>query len=148
MKIIFIDANIFLEVELQQNQAEECKELLTFLETSSPCAWTNSFIVFSMVITIQHKTQNMDKSKKLIEILNSYTGLIVYSPNLTTIYEAISEQEKNNLDFDDGLVIACMKEISIQDIVTFDTHFEDIPGINKLSPSKALTELKNQNQKI
>ncbi len=89
----------------------------------------------------------MDKAKKLIEILNSYTVLIVYSPNLTTIYEAISEQEKNNLDFDDGLVIACMKELGIQDIVTFDTHFEDIPGINKLSPSEALTYLKNQNQK-
>lgn len=140
--MIFIDANIFLEVELLQNQADTCKDLLTFLETSSPCAWINSFLVFSMVLTIQHKTQNMDKTKKFIRILNSYSGLAVYSPNLSTIYNTISEQEKNNLDFDDGLVIACMKELGIQDIVTFDNHFDSIQGINKISPSKALKKLK------
>ena len=141
--LIFIDANIFLEVELQQKQADECKELLTFLETSSACAWINSFLVFSMVLTIQHKTQSKDKARKFIEILSSYPGLTVYSPNLSTIHIAISEQEKNDLDFDDGLVIACMKELNIQGIVTFDSHFESVEGINILSPSKALSDLRN-----
>ena len=142
--LIFIDANIFLEVELEQKQAEECKELLTFLETAPPCAWINSFLVFSMVLTIQHKTQNNEKAQKLVEILNSYQGLAVYSPNLSTIHNAISEQVRNNLDFDDGLVIACMKELGIQDIVTYDNHFGALTEITKISPSKALAILKDQ----
>ena len=144
--MLFIDANIFLEVELRQSKADVCKELLTFLETSSPCAWINSFLIFSMVLTIQHKTQNLEKATKFIKILNSYSGLTVYPPNLSTIYNAISEQETHNLDFDDGLVIACMKELGIRDIVTFDNHFESIKGIEKLTPSNALTILKNLNK--
>ncbi len=143
--MIFIDANIFLEIELNQQQAGECKELLTYLETASPCAWINSFLVFSIVLIIQHKTQNKEKTKKFIKILNSYTGLSIYSPTLSTVHDAISEQEKNDLDFDDGLVIACMKELGIQDIVTFDNHFDSIEGINKISPSNVLMDLKRKN---
>ena len=70
----------------------------------------------------------------------------VYSPSLSTIHNTISEQEKNNLDFDDGLVIACMKKLNIQGIVTFDSHFESVEGINILSPSKALADLRNSSQ--
>ena len=142
--MIFIDANICLEVELKQKLAKECKELLTYLETASPCAWINSFLVFSIVLTIQHKTQNKDKTKKFIKILNSYPGLSIYSPTLSTVHDGISEQEKNDLDFDDGLVIACMNELGIKDIVTFDSHFESIEGVNKISPSNALKNLKKQ----
>lgn len=54
--------------------------------------------------------------------------------------------EKNNLDFDDRLIIACMKELNIQGIVTFDSHFESVEGINILSPSKALADLRNSSQ--
>ena len=140
--MIFIDANIFLEIELNQKRAGECKELLTYLETTSPCAWINSFLVFSIVLTIQHKTQNKEKTKKFIKILNSYPGLSIYSPSLSTIHDVISEQEKNELDFDDGLIIACMKELGIQYIVTFDNHFDSIEGVNKISPSNALLVLK------
>lgn len=142
--MIFIDANIFLEIELNQTQAGECKELLTYLETSSPCAWINSVLVFSIVLTIQHKTRNKEKTKKFIKILNSYPGLSIYSPTLSTIHDGISEQEKNELDFDDGLVIACMKELGIQYIVTFDNHFDSIEGVNKISPSNALMVLKRK----
>lgn len=47
--MIFIDANIFLEVQLSQDRAEECEKFLKTLEEGQTIAWINSFLLFSML---------------------------------------------------------------------------------------------------
>ncbi|MHA1975053.1 MAG: type II toxin-antitoxin system VapC family toxin [Candidatus Hodarchaeales archaeon] len=103
-------------------------------------AWTNSFIVFSMVLTIQHKMKSITKAQKLISILRSYSGLKIFYLNPNTIFRALNEQKSNNLDFDDSLVIASMKELRIVDLITFDNHFNNITSIKKITPSEALSK--------
>lgn len=142
--MIFIDANIFLEVMLQQKNAEECKKLLQYVEKSPKCAWINIFHVFSMVLIVQHKTNQNSKSKKLIESLGSYEGLQIYVPTLKTILRSIDIQLELNLDFDDSLVIATMTDLEISNLVTFDKHFDEIKGIEVLNPLKALNILEGE----
>lgn len=142
--MIFIDANIFLEVMLQQEKAEECKNLLQYVEKSPKCAWINIFHIFSMVLIVQHKTNQISKSRKLIESLGSYEGLQIYIPTLETIIRTIDIQIELNLDFDDGLVIATMTELNISNIVTFDKHFDNIKGVEVLTPVRALNILEGK----
>lgn len=129
---------------LQQKKAEECKNLLQYIEKSSKCAWINIFHVFSMVLIVQHKTGQVSKPKKLIESLGSYEGLQIYMPTLDTMLRTIDIQVELSLDFDDGLVIATMADLKISNLVTFDKHFEKIKGIKVLNPLKALKILEGK----
>jgi predicted nucleic acid-binding protein len=141
METLFIDANIFLEVQLDQNRAEECKILLKHLEKSEDICWINSFLVFSMLLTIQHKTADLDKCKRFVTILNSYDGLNVLNPSFSTIFKALDIQKEYNLDFDDSLVVSSMDQLEISHIVTFDEDFHSIDRITVLSPQEALKHL-------
>lgn len=42
--------------------------------------------------------------------------------------------KKYKLDFDDALVISCMKENNIKSLVTYDNHFIKIKEINLIKP--------------
>ncbi|MHA2091449.1 MAG: type II toxin-antitoxin system VapC family toxin [Candidatus Kariarchaeaceae archaeon] len=137
MVSVFIDANIFLEVQLEQEQSEGCKKLLKYLEKSDEIAWTNSFLVFSMLLTIQHKTADLEKCKRFITILNSYNGLHVFNPGFSTIFNALDIQKQYSLDFDDSLVVSSMDQLKISHIVTYDQDFDKIDRIIVLKPIKA-----------
>lgn len=141
---LFIDANIFLEVQLEQDQSAECKELLKHLEKSEDIVWTNSFLVFSMLLTIQHKTADLDKCKQFITILNSYNALNVLNPGFSTIFKALDIQRQYNLDFDDSLVVSSMDQLKISQIVTYDKDFDIVDRIKVLNPKEALTLLKDK----
>lgn len=148
MNSIFIDANIFLEVQLDQDRAEECKKLLKFLEDSEDVLWTNSFLLFSMLLTIQHKTGDLGKCKELVTIINSYKGIRIYNPGPSAVINALNLQEEYELDFDDALVLSSMDQLNISGIVTFDRDFEEIDRIDILSPQEALTQLIDKNKNV
>ena len=46
-KIIFIDANIFLEVALGDKKTKECKKLLNNVNDGQSQAYTSDFIIYS-----------------------------------------------------------------------------------------------------
>jgi len=43
-----------------------------------------------------------------------------------------------NLDFDDALVISCMKANNIRDLISFDRHFDKVKGIRRIEPGDVL----------
>jgi len=127
---------------LDQARSLECKELLTYLETARPCASTNLFHVFAIILIIQHKTQDVTKSKLCTEALYSFPGLTVYHPSLSTLLLAFDQQGQTSLDFDDCLILATMKELQTDSIVSFDAHFKKVKGIKIFSPREALNFLR------
>lgn len=144
MKYIFIDANIFLEVQLEQKNATDCTNLLLCLEKSPLRAWTNSFLVYSMLMTLLHKSKDVSRAKTFIQAINSYKGLRIFHPGSEVCFKAVLEIEKHGLDFDDSLVIACMKKLGITDIVTYDEHFKGLKDINVISPLIAIEKLEKK----
>lgn len=146
MVSLFIDANIFLEVQLGQAESSQCKQFLEYLESNENEVWINSFLVFSMLLTIQHKTEDLEKCEQLLTILNSYKGLNVLNPSFSTIFNAIKFQTQYDLDFDDALVLSCMDHLEISQIVTFDSDFDEIDKIKVLSPKEALKLLQDKDK--
>jgi len=139
--VLFIDANIFLEVCLNQAKAPECQVLLTYLETANPCCFITSFHVFSIILVIQHKSQDLDAARKFIEAFQSYSGIEIYNPGFATMTTAINNQVQYHLDFDDGLVVASMQDLNITEIVSFDAHFDSVSPVSRIDPALALEKL-------
>jgi len=50
------------------------------------------------------------------------------------LLQAISFMRIYQLDFDDSVVLSCMKSLKIK-IVTFDKHFDTISQISRIEPS-------------
>ncbi len=139
--MIFVDANIFLEVMLNQIGASECQDLLKYLETARPCASISIFHVFAMILVIEHRTKDVLKAQTSTDAIYSYQGLTILPPSLLTLKKTFERQLQYKLDFDDAFVVASMEELNIQFLVTFDTHFDKVPSIKILTPQEALKML-------
>lgn len=128
---VFIDANIFLEIELQDVKSEQCKSFLQKVATGEVRACTSDFIVYSCLLQLQHKLSDTRYVERFLLALNSLEGLRVVRPSLAEMAEAAKLMKKYSLDFDDGLVVACMKSRDIDVLVSFDKDFDRVPIVQR-----------------
>jgi len=133
-EVVFIDANIFLEFILEDEKSEKCDILLKNIKTNEINAMTSDFIVYTCLIQIQNKLKNIELLKDFILLIGSLNGLEIIRPYLTDIYNAIEIANKESLDFDDSLVVSCMKSANINKLVSFDKHFDKVKTINRIEP--------------
>ena len=136
---VFIDSNIFLEIQLGQTNADKCELFLKNYEKNDHLGYINSFIFYSILLIIQHKTKDIEKSKNFVKIMNSFPGIKILHPTLDVIYSTHEIQSTFNLDFDDALVVASMRKLGIKNLVSYDHHFKKVNEINLLTPDKAIT---------
>ncbi len=129
---VFIDANVFLEIFLEDSRAADCKNLLTNLEKEGKEAFTTDFILYSCILIAQRNLKETRRAKEIIIFFNSLPNLKILRPTLGDIFEATESMPKNNLDFDDSLVIACMKKYGIKNLASLDKHFDKVNGIKKI----------------
>ena len=47
-------------------------------------------------------------------------------------YCAIEIMKTTNLDFDDSLIVACMKNYGIKELASLDKHFDKVKGIERI----------------
>ena len=128
---IFIDANIFLEIFLQDIKSEECKSFLKSLNEGKE-AFTSDFIVYSCILQVQNKLKDSKLLKKTIIFFNSF-NINIIRPSLEDFYNATRIMETIGLDFDDSLVVACMKSQNIEELVSLDKHFDKVKGIKRIN---------------
>lgn len=131
-KEIFIDANIFLEIFLKDAKSEECKAFLKSLQGRNRQALTTDFIMYSCILQVQNKLKATDFIKNVVIFFNSYSNLKVIMPTIDDIFDAIENIEKEKLDFDDSLVVACMKNYGIGELASLDKHFDKVKGIKRI----------------
>ena len=131
-KETFIDANIFLEIFLKDAKSEECKAFLKSLQEQNKQALTTDFIMYSCILQVQNKLKDADSIRNVAIFFNSYPNLKVVMPTINDIFDAIEIIEKEKLDFDDSLVVACMKNNSIAELASLDKHFDKVKGIKRI----------------
>lgn len=129
---IFIDANIFLEVFLKDAKSEECKAFLKSLQEQNKQAITTDFIMYSCILQVQSKLKGTGFIKDVVIFFNSYSNFKVIMPTIDDIFDAIETIEKEKLDFDDSLVVACMKSYGIEKLASLDRHFDKVKGIKRI----------------
>lgn len=125
----FLDANIFLEIELGDEHARQCKE---FLQAADQL-FTSDFVVYSCLLKIWKSIGLQKHMKDFLIFINSLDIRIIrQSPK--AMCEAVSIMERYKLDFDDALVVSCMKEYGIKNLVSYDQHFEKAKEITVIRP--------------
>ena len=129
---IFIDANIFLEVFLKDSKSEECKSFLKSVEEENNLAITTDFIIYSCILQVQNKLQNTKFVKSTILFFNSYPNIKILRSSFEDLHDAIEIMETEKLDFDDSLVVACMKNYGIGKLASLDRHFDKVKNVKKI----------------
>lgn len=132
--MFFIDANIFLEIQLADKRKEECKNFLRMVNLGRLTALTSDFIVYSSILQIYNKFNSIDRMKKFILALSNIENLEIYAPNLEIILKTLDKMKQHNLDFDDALVVSCMLANKIKKLVSFDGDFDKVKEIERIEP--------------
>ena len=88
-KIVFIDANIFLELMLDNTRADECEDFFNKLRDQSFRAITTDFIIYSCLLEIKFKLKSIDFMKKFVLFINELKNLSVYRSSFGEIYYAL-----------------------------------------------------------
>lgn len=134
-EIVFVDANIFLEIALQDNKSEECKKFIKEILSNKIKAYTSDFIIYTCLIQLQYKLkENIKRMKEFLIFINSL-DIDIIKPTLNEISKVMGFMEKYKLDFDDGLVISCMVSNNVKTLISFDKDFDKVSLIQRRQPS-------------
>src|SRR3989338_11620905 len=105
---VFVDANIFLEVFLRDCHAERCRNFLRTLTGNGYDAVTSDFIVYTCILQVENKHKSATALKDFLIAMSNF-NIEVVRPVFNDAHEAVQIAEKTNLDFDDALIVSCMK---------------------------------------
>ena len=139
-KIVFIDANIFLELMLDNTRADEWEDFFNKLRDQSFRAITTDFIIYSCLLEIKFKLKSIDFMKKFVLFINELQNLSVYRSSFGEIYYALDLSLKYGLDFDDSLIVSVMNSNELTEIVSFDKHFDKVREIKRKEPNSIFSD--------
>lgn len=134
-----IDANIFLELLLDQKRAEECEAFLELLQNGSVHGAITDFTIDSVVVVMESEGKRPADISLFLSSLLGYVSLEVYFLSLYDRIEATQHMQKFKLDFDDSTAYQAMKNLNVKQVVSFDRDFDKISGIERIEPEEAIS---------
>lgn len=133
-----LDANIFLELLLDQKNAEDCALLLKKIEEEKVEGLISDFHLDTVLVIMEHYKSPPDDMRKFILVLNTLKGLRIYHLTLSDRVEATEYMEKLRLKYDDALAVQVMKRFDTKQIVSYDKHFNTLSGIQRIEPDQII----------
>ena len=131
---MFVDSNIFLEVQLAQKHSETSKKFLKMVQTGRLKAYTTDFHLDNVVIVMEKYGKSWRDIAIFLTSLLQYKGLTIYP---LMIYDKIKTTEimrDVGLDFDDALAVYLAKRLNLKIIVSYDSHFDKIDWLKRKTP--------------
>lgn len=128
-----IDTNIFLEVLLDQEKADEVERFLKEVPTER--LHVSDFSLYSIGI-IMLKQKKYDAFSEFVEDVFLRGGINLLRLSVFDIGEVINASKKFNLDFDDAYQYTLAKKYNLK-IVSFDSDF-DKTDIGRVLPAQVL----------
>lgn len=138
--VCFVDANIFLEISLKDKRSEECKSFLLKSRKEINIV-TSDFIIYSCVLRSQTKEKPLEGVRGFFNFISEFYEMEILRPSLTVMMKSKEFMKKYSLDFDDALVVACMIENKIKQLVSFDEDFDKVKEIERLEPKDVLRNI-------
>jgi predicted nucleic acid-binding protein len=126
---MFIDANIFLEVALNDTNGDRCESFLSKLKQG----YTTDFIIYACMLKIENRLKNSIALKNFVLSMSNLPLTIIH-PDFEDLYEATFISDKHGLDFDDALVVSIMKRSNVSTLVSYDKHFDKIKNVDRIEP--------------
>ena len=129
---MLIDANIFLEFLLDQQEAQKCFEFLEKVREGSIHAVVSAFTIDGILIALEKHNQ-AGIMEKFLRSLISHRGIRIYTPTIDDRLKAINHISLG-LDFEDALTLQCAISNNEKEIVSFDKDFDKIKLIKRIEP--------------
>ncbi|MDI6904746.1 MAG: type II toxin-antitoxin system VapC family toxin [Candidatus Bathyarchaeia archaeon] len=133
-----VDANVFLEVELEQKKADVCERVLRKFHLGELEGLLVDFAIDTIVIIMENYGKKWGEIRTLLSSLLGYKGLRVHFSSLLDRIVATNHMKNYDLDFDDALALQAMKENRIENIISYDKDFDKIPYVKRIQPESLL----------
>jgi len=131
-----VDSNIFLELQLDQEYADDCEHFLTKVKDGSIKAVTTDFHIDSILVIMENYGKKPSEIRVFLSSLLGYKGLRIYFLSILDRIMATKYMEKFNLDLDDALAYCTMRKFRINAIVSYDKHFDKLEDVVRLEPDQ------------
>ncbi len=131
---MFIDTNIFLEVQLGQSRSNECGVFLNSVDTGDLRAFTSDFVVDSIIIIMENRNVQTSKILRFLMAVRASKGLSIYSHTFDDRILAANLMLRSDLSFDDAMVAVAVKALKLKHVVSFDSHFDGVKGFKRVEP--------------
>ena len=132
----FIDANIFLELQLNQQRADQCDTFLRKIQKGLIKAATTDFHLDTIIIIMEKYRKSPADLRLFISSLIGFEGLEIYFLSLTDRLKAIKHMDEFKLDYDDALAYQAMKALNISNMVSYDKHFDSLKNTIRQEPQQ------------
>ncbi|MGC8832108.1 MAG: type II toxin-antitoxin system VapC family toxin [Thermoproteota archaeon] len=131
--MLLVDTNIFLELCLGQDKAEECEKFLQKISSGELEAVVSKFTIHAIEAVLN------DSALILVFLRNvqGSLGLNVYETSIEDEMAASMLMDKIKLDFDDAIQYYLAKKLGVEAIVSYDKHFDKV-DVKRREPSEFL----------
>jgi len=133
--IYLVDSNVWLELLLEQERAEEVRQFLQAVRTDEFAL--TEFTLYSIGI-ITSRLNKKDVFAAFLSDVLEETGIKRISLSLTDLMELLSAMQEQDLDFDDAYQYVAAKNNDLI-LVSFDRDFDKTDIIRK-TPAMVLAE--------
>lgn len=117
-----IDANIFLEMLLEQERADECEILLGKFYQGSLFGYVSSFSLHAIEVVLD-RYGKLDELRKFLNDIHNCEGLKRIETNTLEELAALDSTGEFGLDVDDAINYYICKIFNFK-IISFDKHFD------------------------
>lgn len=131
---MFIDSNIFLEVELAQKHGEASKKFLKMVQTGKVKAYTTDFHLDNVIIVMENYGKSWREIAIFLASLLQYRGLTIYPLMIYGKIKATEIMREENLDFDDSLAVYVVKKLNLKTVVSYDSDFDKVRWLERKVP--------------
>ena len=129
---MLIDANIFLEVLINQEKTETCKKIHQEVKEGKKEAALTNFTIDSIIIIMNRNNVELSSIRLFIKSLSSYKGLTIYQISSKDRIQATKWMKKYNLDYEDSIILQAALSTKNKEILTLDHHFNKVEEIKKI----------------
>jgi len=134
----FLDANVFLELALDQQRADQCSLFLRKIQKGLIKAVVTDFHVDTIILIMEKYGKSPNDLRLFISSLMGFEGLRIYFLSLTDRLTAMKHMEEFKLDYDDALAYQVMTKLNIKSFVSYDKHFDSIRHITRQEPAQLI----------
>lgn len=137
MKLVYVDANVVLRFLSGDppDMAAQARSLFEAVERGEVTLWIDEIVLAEVVWVLHSFYQHRpEKISRVLQELLSHEG--IETEDKPGLLAALTLFADRNIDFADALVAVHMGRRGIQEIVSFDRHFDHLPGIIRQQPGK------------
>ena len=133
----FLDTNPIIRYVTRDDpvQAERSRVLFEAVEQGARVITTSEGVIVETVQVLESPRLYHWPRERIRDYLDTLLGLSGFRlPHKPVYARALELYATSNLDFVDALNVGHMERGEIQTIISFDTHYDRVPGITRQEP--------------